>query len=715
MKNIALKKMLLVCAVVACVLTVIGMGGPVAAKSVYLVSDHHASPAPINAYDIGAGGFPLTYQATYEVTSHELGASGLAMFNDPNGDGDLSDAQIFVTYERSNLVEVFRAVDFSYVDTVTAIGARDLAGIVVDQENRLVYTVDRRTKNLYVYVYDADAKTFAPQGTLPIVLSTLGSGGAWGLALDEKRDWLFVTDYSKTVHYFDTNTWTEVGTITTANHFGAIGIAVYYDDNNQTLPIVYTGAAFHIRRDYSLAKYDMTTSTATSVDLSQVVSGMGAMGLAVDLQTNLLYVTTGYYGDDLRVFDSDLNQVYLYPDTEGQILNPAGICIPSGEIGYGGNGLGLKKDDQLADDECVYAGTNITYEICYDNEARDSDAHNVVITDNLPVETSFVTASGGGTYDSNAHAVTWNIGTLEAGVQEQCVQLVVQVDLSTPPGTTITNVCTIDSEETDPKTVRQDTDVCPPSPGNRPEFDAVGCDATNYFAAQDPIKQLVITNAVDSSGKQINFYSDFVPDDLEFFRSTAGQLYPDPCFPNYLSALTDVWNEAVYEWQIVLQMKPESDINLNIVDCVMKHNETDVWTGTEQSGRYRAPWGQLFFVPTANPTLTVEAVPGEFASFGSFYMDAFTGPGLNPLPLVNTPYTSKALWEEGIVMILPETGTTNGSGQTVYNLKQGDAIKVMVSIPGNNTADIRYGKGNVILKYIGIVGTEYLADERCAD
>ena len=258
--------------------------------------------------------------------------------------------------------------------------------------------------------------------------------------------------------------------------------------------------------------------------------------------------------------------------------------------------------------------------------------------------------------------------------------------------------------------------VTPAFAGNIPEFDAVGCDATNYF--NDAIKWSVVDNNTDGFGYPINWWSDFTPYPYqdEFFRNTAGQLYPDPCFPEYLSALTDAYNEAIYQWRIVLQMKPESDINLNIVDCVLKHNEFDIWTSAEQTGRYRAPWGQLFFVPTANPSVTVKAIPGKYATPGfhsPFIMDARTLPGLFPIPLIDAQYTSKALWEEGIVMVLPETGLTNCEGQSVYNLKQGDAIDVIVSIPGNNTADIRYGSDNVILKYIGIVGTEYCSTYEC--
>ncbi|NVM20901.1 MAG: hypothetical protein HWN68_03880 [Desulfobacterales bacterium] len=253
--------------------------------------------------------------------------------------------------------------------------------------------------------------------------------------------------------------------------------------------------------------------------------------------------------------------------------------------------------------------------------------------------------------------------------------------------------------------------------GNRPEFDAVGCDAANYF--NDFIRDRVVENGLDGFGRMINSWSDFRSIwPYESFSNTGGQPFPDPCFPEYLSSLADAYNQAVYTWKIILQMKPESDINLNIVDCVLKHDgaDADIWTRAEQTGRYRAPWGQLFFVPLANPSVTVEAFPGPYATPGfssAFVMDARTLPGLFAVPLIDALYTTKALWEEGIVMVLPETGTTNMEGDSVYNLKQGDAIRVRVTIPGNNTADIRYGDDNVILKYIGIMGTEYCSPWQC--
>lgn len=263
----------------------------------------------------------------------------------------------------------------------------------------------------------------------------------------------------------------------------------------------------------------------------------------------------------------------------------------------------------------------------------------------------------------------------------------------------------------------------PAMAGNQPEFDAVGCDATNFF--NDFIKVAVCQNGtLLISGNQtirINEYSNFptsVPGTYgEIFTTTAGMLLPDTCFgylcagEEYLSARIDPYNTALYRWQIVLQKKPESDININIRDCVTKHNTFDIWGQAEQTGRYRAPWGQLIFEPAANPLITVTATPGPFAELGfaaPFTMDARMIPSLALLALDDVPYTTKALWDEGIIAKLPRNLDTNTLGQTTYNLRQGDMITVVVRIPGTNTVDLMYGPDNVVLKYVGVVGMEYI-------
>jgi hypothetical protein len=263
--------------------------------------------------------------------------------------------------------------------------------------------------------------------------------------------------------------------------------------------------------------------------------------------------------------------------------------------------------------------------------------------------------------------------------------------------------------------------------GNIPEFDAVGCDATNFFARTN-LPYIVVTWQNDGYYGGIEWKSVFPKGryaNYEEFWTQAGQLFPDPCWgfdgrsvndldgmacSGLLSAMTDAWNQGVYKWRIVLQMKPESDINVNIYDCVLKHNSFNIWEGADQTGRYRAPWGELVFVPTANPSMTVKAIPGPLATPGftsPLILDARTLPGLTLVAMEDQLYTSKAHWEEGIVLALPKTGETNTSGQTEYNLKQGDVIEVTVEIPYNNTVDVFYGADNVLLKYIGVIGTWY--------
>ena len=246
--------------------------------------------------------------------------------------------------------------------------------------------------------------------------------------------------------------------------------------------------------------------------------------------------------------------------------------------------------------------------------------------------------------------------------------------------------------------------------GNSPEYDAVGTDADNFFAETVVYYQVVNASPNPSAmglQQDSNFYN-------ESFWTNAGQLKESPCY-GIEAALTDVWNEGTYRWRIVLQMKPESDINLNIYDCVLKHNETDLYMNADQTGRFRLPFGALVFNPLWNPRVTAMAYPGPYATSGfnsPITLDTRTIPGLFQIPLDGLLYTSKAHFPEGIVMALPVSGFWNRSGQLMYNLKQGDIIQVTVSIlPNSNTVDVWYGPDSVLLKYIGVVNTEAFASQ----
>jgi hypothetical protein len=272
--------------------------------------------------------------------------------------------------------------------------------------------------------------------------------------------------------------------------------------------------------------------------------------------------------------------------------------------------------------------------------------------------------------------------------------------------------------------------------GNIPEFDAVGCDATNYFAVANEVPYgLVIDNNIDFYGDKVNCFSDFTggaasvdaataalvsqlfyyPLWKEAFVQYAGQAQPDPCFPGYFSHVTDAGNGSQYNWWIILQMKPESDLDLNIYDCVTKSDATliygdkAIWVAAQQTGRIQTTWGDRFFVRYANPRVTVVAYPGPYAAPGFLQpmtMSARKQPSLYTTRLSNALYTSKALFDESIVIVMPDDGCLLDCGDEAWELRGGDQIRVTIDVPGTNTADIYYGKDNVILKYIG-VGTHW--------
>jgi hypothetical protein len=246
----------------------------------------------------------------------------------------------------------------------------------------------------------------------------------------------------------------------------------------------------------------------------------------------------------------------------------------------------------------------------------------------------------------------------------------------------------------------------------RPEIDLVGED-TQYFFRDDWISQIFI-NGKDVWGSRINNFSAFQP---EFFSTNAGQATIDTCYSTptrtYLSVLTPTWTEAEYEWEIVLQMKPATDPVLKLHGCVFRTGENDVWTAGYQTGFYTVPWApnQPVFVSAVNPRLTVRALPGPMAKKGfpsqGFFLDTRRHSGLQVAPLADSLITVQTLASESIVIALPSQGGINASGQTMYSLSQGDRIKVVVSIPGNTTADVRFGESGAVLQYIGMKGTEY--------
>ncbi|PYT16815.1 MAG: hypothetical protein DMF51_03805, partial [Acidobacteria bacterium] len=93
----------------------------------------------------------------------------------------------------------------------------------------------------------------------------------------------------------------------------------------------------------------------------------------------------------------------------------------------------------------VAAGANLTYTLSYSNTGS-AGATGVILSDTVPANTTFVSATGGGSLSTGV--VTWSIGSLAAGASGS-VTLTVRVNSPLANGTAISNgTYSIDSAET---------------------------------------------------------------------------------------------------------------------------------------------------------------------------------------------------------------------------------------------------------------------------
>jgi OOP family OmpA-OmpF porin len=383
---------------------------PAGAKSLYLIADINANPSPIRTYDIEAAPAQVVYQATQTIPSRAGGAVGLAI--------DTDSKKLFTTYEGSNTIQLVDATNFANLGTTTAPSALNLAGIVVDQRKHKVYTVDRSTNHLYVYSWASDTNTLTLDGGAFVALPNVTN--AHGLALDEASGLLYVGDAnSATVRYFNTTGWTQAGSFTpTGTTQTVMAIAI---DTKRGL--VYMGNAYAPFGSLGqLVKYDLATQTTAFYALPNAGSGDNIVGVAVDEDTGNVYVTTGNQGsggtDTLIVLDKDL---HVLKNDLGDIGSPTGIAIPRGSISY--NPFNFSNTTPGV--TTVTRGSNLSYQLCYDNLANEIGMSGVTITNVIPSGTTFVSATG--PYAVANGKVTWTIGSVAGGAPLVCFGLTVKV------------------------------------------------------------------------------------------------------------------------------------------------------------------------------------------------------------------------------------------------------------------------------------------------
>ena len=431
------------------VILVVGIFRTTMADSVYVIND--TDTEQIQAYEID--GYDLIYQKSYNCREKEvIGAVGLAIDNSPDGQ------YLFVTFESGSNIELVNAKTMEYVDTVVAPQGNNLAGVVLDQERSKLYVMKRATNYLYSYVWDRENEKLVLDLPYPYYVELKDCQQGFGLAYDEVNDRLFVGDSTTTVKYYDPNDWSKLGEFDVLHT--AVGIAV--DVENK---YVYTGSSQFGNNDF-LCRHALNPSDPCDVDIKVDVESP-VLGIAVDQETSLVYVTTYGTGnpqtrDRLMVYtpfdpnnpeDPNTNILSLVWKS-GDIGDPAGVAVVSG-VGYKPPLIDITKVDDVDDPNgCVIPENLITYRICILPGADPNEYFDVTITDHLPDEVYFVSADpNNGEYDPIEHTYTWYEGYVpgydpnEPGDPNICMTLTVRVSEAAEPMGVIKNIVEVESEK----------------------------------------------------------------------------------------------------------------------------------------------------------------------------------------------------------------------------------------------------------------------------
>lgn len=164
----------------------------------------------------------------------------------------------------------------------------------------------------------------------------------------------------------------------------------------------------------------------------------------------------------------------------------------------------------------VAAGQNVTYTMSW-SVGGTAAATNVVISDPIPTNTSFVSVQDGGSYDAATRVVTWTLGTQSPGASGQ-VHFVVLAANPIANGTVLANTASIDSTETDPVTASANVTVTSaPSLSITKSSNAT----TSLNPGQSVTYTMVVTNAASATDTALGVVvTDTLPTGLTFDDGT---------------------------------------------------------------------------------------------------------------------------------------------------------------------------------------------------
>ncbi len=186
--------------------------------------------------------------------------------------------------------------------------------------------------------------------------------------------------------------------------------------------------------------------------------------------------------------------------------------------------------------DVVLPGETSSYDLTVKNTG-EYDAPKVVVTDVLPANLTFVSATDGGVYDAAVGTVTWSIGDLPVGA-EKVVTVVATVSASAVPNEAISNTAKVTTDELcvdDPAT---EANECETTDIDRvPAVKIVKDDGKTIVKPGETVTYtLTATNYSDYDAPKV-VVRDVMPENVDFIESS-------------VNGIQSLDNKYAFEWDL---------------------------------------------------------------------------------------------------------------------------------------------------------------------
>jgi uncharacterized repeat protein (TIGR01451 family) len=269
-----------------------------------------------------------------------------------------------------------------------------------------------------------------PYTAIAFTIPVSGNSSSGAIAISPDGNTLLVTKLSSAPIDIFTAPFSAASTpetLTIPGAAGLDGIMVAPNGVHAVVGDIFATQAFSIASPFSSA------STVESLPLpGAIADGPGFEDVGISADSSLAVLTGGSSGAGAPALF--IEAPFTAAGATSHAVDILGPGRGAGAVRFLPPGLAAGLTISKSAPATAPPASSFTYTITYGNTGG-ADATGVVISDTVPVGTTFVSATDGGTEAGGV--VTWNIGTVGAGVVGQTVSFTVMVTV--PAGSTIAN------------------------------------------------------------------------------------------------------------------------------------------------------------------------------------------------------------------------------------------------------------------------------------